>query len=111
MKKQKNKEWFENESFWIEMYPYLFSEKRFAEAFDQVDKIIKLLKLKKGSVLDLCCGPGRCSIAFAKRGFFVTGVDRNKYFLDKGKAKASVNAKKSTVTPWQTLGKWRLGER
>ena len=88
MKKQKNKEWFENEPFWIEMYPYLFSEKRFTEAFDQVDKIIKLLKLKKGSVLDLCCGPGRCSIAFAKKGFSVTGVDRNRYFLDKGKAKA-----------------------
>jgi len=40
------------------------------------------------AVLDLCCGPGRCSIALAKKGFAVTGVDRTKFMLAKARAKA-----------------------
>jgi 2-polyprenyl-3-methyl-5-hydroxy-6-metoxy-1,4-benzoquinol methylase len=47
------------------------------------------LKVCNKSVLDLCCGPGRCSIALAKRGFSVTGVDKTKYLLNKARAKAS----------------------
>ena len=36
-------------------------------------------------MLDLCCGPGRFSIQFAKHGFKVTGVDKTKYLLEKAK--------------------------
>ena len=39
-------------------------------------------------LLDLCCGPGRCSVALAKKGFAVTGVDRTKYLLDKARKRA-----------------------
>lgn len=38
-------------------------------------------------MLDLCCGPGRHSVEFAKAGFSVTGVDRTKYLLEKARAR------------------------
>jgi SAM-dependent methyltransferase len=39
-------------------------------------------------ILDLCCGIGRHSLEFARRGFHVTGVDRTKSYLDKARQKA-----------------------
>ena len=32
-------EWFENEDFWTEMYPYMFPEERFESAPEEIDKI------------------------------------------------------------------------
>jgi SAM-dependent methyltransferase len=84
----RKKEWFDDDSFWRELYPFMFSERRLAEADDHVAKALVLTKPSGKSVLDLCCGPGRCSVALAKRGFHVTGVDRTKYLLDKARAKA-----------------------
>ena len=55
----------------------------------EVDNIISLLKLKQdGSLLDLCCGPGRHTLEFSRRGFNITGVDRTIGYLDKAKNKA-----------------------
>jgi SAM-dependent methyltransferase len=82
------KEWFDDDSFWRELYPFMFPEQRIAAADEQVADALALTKPLGKSVLDLCCGPGRCSIALAKRGFSVTGVDRTKYLLDKARAKA-----------------------
>ena len=81
-------EWFDNETFWMEMYPYLFTEQRFAAAEEQIDKIFELVGFQGKTVLDLCCGPGRHSISLAKRGIQVTGVDRTAFFLEKAKEKA-----------------------
>jgi SAM-dependent methyltransferase len=89
MKTKRKKEWFDNDSFWRELYPFMFPEKRFADAEEQMTKALALTKPVGKSVLDLCCGPGRCSIALAKRGFSVTGVDRTKYLLDKARANAA----------------------
>jgi SAM-dependent methyltransferase len=88
MPTRRKKEWFDDDSLWRDMYPILFSAKRIADATDEIDKILALIVPKGKCVLDLCCGPGRCSIALAKRGFKVTGVDRTKYLLDKAKASA-----------------------
>jgi len=82
------KEWFEDEAFWVEMYPFMFSKRRFTDASEEMEKTIKLTGLKGKTVLDLCCGPGRCSIALAKNGFKVTGVDRTRSLLNKARAKA-----------------------
>ena len=66
----------------------MFTKERIAAANKQMPKVLTLTKPKGKTVLDLCCGPGRCSIALAKRGFSVTGVDKTKYLLDKARAKA-----------------------
>ena len=51
--------------------------------------LIEKLKLKKGaSLLDLCCGPGRHALIFAKRGLNVTGYDFSAEYLAEAKAKA-----------------------
>jgi 2-polyprenyl-3-methyl-5-hydroxy-6-metoxy-1,4-benzoquinol methylase len=88
MRATRKKEWFDDDSFWRELYPFMFSKKRMAEADEQVAKALALTKPPGKSALDLCCGPGRCSVSLANRGFSVTGVDRTKYLLDKARAKA-----------------------
>lgn len=49
----------------------------------QVDFIIKALALTgKERILDLACGYGRHSLALARKGFSVTGVDITKVYVD-----------------------------
>ncbi len=53
------------------------------ETENQVEFIIKTLNLTgKERILDLACGFGRHSLAFARRGFSVVGVDITKEFID-----------------------------
>ena len=85
---KRKREWFDDDSFWRELYPFMFPEKRIADADEQVAKALALTKPAGKSVLDLCCGPGRCSVALAKRGFRVTGVDKTTYLLNMARAKA-----------------------
>ena len=82
-------EWFEDESFWIGMYPLMFPEGCFEVAEEQVDKILKLIGFHPRSVLDLCCGPGRHSLALARRGIKVTAVDRTRFLLEKARERAT----------------------
>ena len=88
MNTQRKKEWFDDDPFWRELYPFMFPEKRFAAAAAQIGKVLKLTKPKGKAVLDLCCGPGRWAIPLAQKGFSVTGVDRTKFLLNVAKTKA-----------------------
>ena len=83
--------WYSNESFWVTYAPYLFDEKRWAEAESASNMMLgfvnshyaKSEKLKmKYSVLDACCGPGRFTLEFARNGHTVTAVDIVQFFLD-----------------------------
>ncbi len=81
--------WHEDDAFWQTFGPYLFTDERLELARSEADSLIKLLKLDPGAkLLDLCCGTGRHSIEFARRGFAVTGVDRTRYFLDRARKRA-----------------------
>jgi SAM-dependent methyltransferase len=82
-------EWFENDDFWRTFYGYMFSAERFAAAPDEVARILALTKCSGGSVLDLCCGPGRHSVEFAKAGFQVTGVDKSTFLLERAREHVS----------------------
>jgi 2-polyprenyl-3-methyl-5-hydroxy-6-metoxy-1,4-benzoquinol methylase len=82
-------QWFEDESIWQATYPFLFSEASFQTAAAEIQKIVALTGCASGApVLDLCCGPGRHAIPFAKSGFNVTGVDRSAFLLSKAKSYA-----------------------
>jgi SAM-dependent methyltransferase len=74
-----NADWFADDAFWRETFPFMFPESRVAAAATEVDQIVALTGTLEGHVLDLACGPGRHSLAFAKRGFTVTGVDRTPF--------------------------------
>jgi len=87
MTSKRKREWFDDDAFWRDFYPVIFPEQRLAAAADEIDKLLRLIKPKGRSVLDLCCGPGRYAIALAKRKYRVTGVDRTKYLLDKARAR------------------------
>jgi SAM-dependent methyltransferase len=90
MTARRTKEWFDDDTFWRDLYPFMFPAQRFAATPEQLEKILALAKPDGKTALDLCCGPGRCSIALAQAGFKVTGVDRTKFLLDKARAKARV---------------------
>lgn len=88
MPARRKREWFDNDAFWRETYSFMFPDTRIIAAQGEIDQIIKLTGIKKGAALDLCCGPGRCTVALAKRRFKATGVDRTKFLLDKARARA-----------------------
>ena len=79
------KEWFNDEDFWRYYSPIIFDEKRWDEVPEVVDGVTRLAcrSNKRGrKVLDLCCGMGRISSEFARRGFKVTGVDITRSLLE-----------------------------
>jgi SAM-dependent methyltransferase len=80
--------WFEDDSFWELSFPYMFPDERFASAEEQASQISNLTGSPFSRVLDLCCGPGRHAIHLAKRGAFVTGVDRSSFLLKKARSRA-----------------------
>ena len=83
--------WFDDDTFWESLDWFLFSEFRTAETTSiEADQIIKLLRpVPSSSILDLCCGPGRHCLEFARRGFCVTGVDRTARYLELARARSA----------------------
>lgn len=76
-------DWFADETFWTDYAPILFGGERWAEVPVVVDSILALSSAVPGSrVLDVCCGPGRHALEFAKRGYQVTGVDITKPYVE-----------------------------
>ncbi len=85
--------WYQDDAFWHTFGPYLFTQQRFAHATVECDHVLALAKPPGGCrICDLCCGPGRHSLEFARRGFQVTGVDRTTAFLDQARQAADREA-------------------
>jgi len=81
-------EWFENEEFWEELYPFVFSQERLSDAVWEIEQLLGLVQVTEGKVLDLACGPGRHAIELAKHGLHVTGVDQSEYLLAQARERA-----------------------
>ena len=62
----------------------------------QMKFLMKVLRPKKGKVLDLACGYGRHSIELTKKGYEVTGLDYSKHFIDLARKKAKEEGIKVT---------------
>jgi SAM-dependent methyltransferase len=75
-------QWFEDPDFWMAHYPRMFTPQRMESAEGDIACIEKLAALSPpAQVLDLCCGPGRHSVALARRGYAVTGLDLTPEYL------------------------------
>ncbi len=78
--------WHEDDSFWQTWGSHMFTPQRIANATEEINKVVNLLKIAPGDrILDLGCGIGRHSLELARRGFQVTGVDRTRSYLDQAK--------------------------
>ncbi|MFW9787697.1 MAG: class I SAM-dependent methyltransferase [Candidatus Thorarchaeota archaeon] len=82
-------EWYEDDKLWEIMEPVMFTEARIAYTTNEVDMIKSLCRIEPDAVvLDLCCGIGRHSLEFARRGYRVVGVDRTVLYLEKARKNA-----------------------
>jgi SAM-dependent methyltransferase len=81
-------EWFEDEAFWTDLEPFLFPPERMEAGAEEIEKVLALAPPDGRAALDLCCGPGRHSLALAQRGFQVTAVDRFPRHLEQARLSA-----------------------
>jgi SAM-dependent methyltransferase len=89
MRNTKEKSWYEQDDFWANFEPALFTQKRINDAGEEVEQVLALLDLQAGAkICDLCCGIGRHSLELARRRFDVTAVDRTPTYLAKARAGA-----------------------
>jgi SAM-dependent methyltransferase len=92
----RKKEWFNDESFWERYAPIMFDTAHWAEVSRVADAVTHLARLDlygEGAshrpsvsaagphILDLCCGFGRMTAEFARRGFTACGVDITESYL------------------------------
>jgi SAM-dependent methyltransferase len=84
-------EWFEDDRFWEATFDTMFPPSRFDETEREIASLLELVKAPVHDALDLCCGPGRATVALARRGIRVTGVDRSAFMLGKAKTRAAEN--------------------
>ncbi|MDA2933941.1 class I SAM-dependent methyltransferase [Acidobacteria bacterium AH-259-D05] len=81
-------DWHEDEEFW-EVIDLIHDLQYKEGTQEEVGYLIGFLGIDSGAhVLDLCCGVGRHSLEFARRGFTVTGVDRTSQFLKRANQQA-----------------------
>ncbi|HBE89568.1 MAG TPA: hypothetical protein DDW67_10565 [Elusimicrobia bacterium] len=74
------REW--HKSFFTNSFYNPAGELAVAKAPSEAAFVLKKLRLKKGAaLLDLCCGPGRHAVEFARRGMKVTGLDFSAEYL------------------------------
>ena len=88
-------EWFENDDFWRDFYPFMFADERFAATPDEVGRILALTQCSGGSVLDLCCGTGDMALALRNQGSDarITGADFSHAMLTRACAKTPAGAR------------------
>jgi len=81
--------WHGQDAFWELFEPVLFNQQRQSSAKEEVEKIEELLQIEgQARILDLCCGNGRHSLEFSRRGFDVIGVDRTTSYIEKARLEA-----------------------
>ncbi len=81
--------WYDNDAFWRQMKDVMFNPARLQNTPLEVDNILALTGVTlPADVLDLCCGVGRHTLEFSRRGGRVVGVDRTAVYLDEARSRA-----------------------
>jgi D-alanine-D-alanine ligase len=63
---------------------------------NEIDRVAGVLGLSAGGrILDLCCGQGRHTLEFFRRGIVAEGLDRSHYLIQKARAKARAEGLKA----------------
>lgn len=65
-----------DDSVWWELRDIVFSAATVSRADVEIDGVLAATNAKASRVLDMCCGRGRHSMAFGRRGIAATGVER-----------------------------------
>jgi SAM-dependent methyltransferase len=82
--------WHENDKLWEFQEPFMLAPQFMDAAPAEAEDALKLLDMPPESpLLDLCCGHGRHTIEFARRGYRLTGVDRNPHYLARARQRAA----------------------
>lgn len=88
-----SRNWSDDDALWESMLPALASAARFASAENDVEVILRSIPLPpSASVLDLGCGAGVHAVAFARRAFAVTGLDRTPTLLRRAHEEAAARS-------------------
>jgi ubiquinone/menaquinone biosynthesis C-methylase UbiE len=73
----------------------MFKTRSIQQSQKEVDQILSQIKVRrKVKLLDLCCGEGRHSLLFSKKGHDVTGLDFSENFLKVARDKAKAARQK-----------------
>lgn len=77
-------------TFWTDIQRYFFHHQTYERGQDEAGKVLELAGVEAGgTVLDLCCGPGRVAVELAARDVKVTGVDHAQPLLDDAAQRAA----------------------
>src|SRR4029450_7198828 len=81
---------FDDDTLWESLEGFLFSQFRsFESAVREAEQILALVHPPQGTtVLDLCGGPARNVLEFARRGFQAPGVPRTRRYIEAARAAA-----------------------
>src|SRR5690606_20922826 len=91
----------ESPEFWDDMGDTLFPPERLAAAEPEIEAMLALLGVDRPlDILDMPCGVGRHSIALARRGHRVTGVDRTESYLDRARRHAAAAGLAAGAVRW-----------
>ena len=82
-------DWFSDGDYWERNRSFIWSPERLDVSERAAGYIASLMDMKPGErVLDLACGFGRHSLALARMGYMVTGVDLNGDFISEACSRA-----------------------
>lgn len=79
---------FDDDNYWANVEPFMFGDDRWAQAQQDARDVLNLTSVcPPAKILDLACGPGRHTHAFARLGHSVRAVDRSPHFIERANAR------------------------